>query len=156
MKISFKGDYAIKTLVFLALRHSDSAEENRYCQISEISRSQDIPKKFLEQILLTLKNAGYVNSQRGVNGGYVFAKDPRAVTLGEIIRLMDGTTAPIACVSRSCYQACDYEKRCVLKPVWENVREAENNIVDRVTFYGLAKEQAELDRKSVETFVYNI
>src|SRR5208283_2639606 len=99
MRISYKGDYAIKALVYLASQYNKYNEGRS--QIGEISKSQDIPLKFLEHILRILKNAGYVKSHRGTKGGYAIAKDPEQITLGEIIRLMDGPTSPIACVSTS-------------------------------------------------------
>ena len=140
MKVSYKGDYALKALVFLSIKYTPENVDN-YCQLAEISKTQDIPLKFLEQILLILKNAGYVRSHRGSNGGYALAKDPSTITLGEIIRLTDGSTAPIACVSKSCHQYCSYETKCVLKPIWEEVRQKISGVVDNITFLDLSIKQ---------------
>ncbi|MEI7541806.1 MAG: Rrf2 family transcriptional regulator [bacterium] len=156
MKITYKGDYAIKSLLYLAARYIRENGTDSYSQIHEISKDQDIPEKFLEQILLTLKNAGFVKSLRGKNGGYTIAKKPESIKLGEIIRLIDGPLAPIACVSRSAYQSCDFEARCVLKPIWENVNEAISNIVDNISFRNLVEMEQARKKKSVEQFVYQI
>ncbi|MEI7640520.1 MAG: Rrf2 family transcriptional regulator [bacterium] len=144
MKISYKGDYAIKALVLLSTKY-DPNNVDSYCQLSEISKTQDIPLKFLEQILLILRNAGYIRSRRGANGGYALAKAPATITLGEIIRLTDGSTAPIACVSKSCYQYCNFEKKCVLKPIWEEVREKISDVIDNITFFDLSMKQKVID-----------
>lgn len=143
MKISYKGDYAIKTVIALASIYIE--DNSRLVKIEEISKKQDIPKKFLEQILLQLKNAGIVRSERGASGGYALKKDPAAIKLGEIVRLIDGTTAPIACVSCTDYKACEFEGKCALKPVWQRVREAVNSVVDNVTVKELAERQSAID-----------
>jgi len=148
MKISFKGDYAIKTLVYLSIIYMESGDKERYVRLSEITASQDIPESFLEQIMLVLKNAGYVKTHRGKNGGYALGRNPNSIRLGEIIRLIDGTTAPIGCVSCTAYKYCDFEKKCALKPVWEEVRNAVNSIVDNITIKSLVVKQAELERET--------
>ena len=83
MRISFKGDYALKTILDLSLNYG-----KRQVKISDIANRQDIPIKYLEQLLLLLKGAGYVNSKRGSQGGYFLTKQPEKITLGEIIRLI--------------------------------------------------------------------
>jgi Rrf2 family protein len=147
VKITFKGDYAIKSLVFLSRKYAESGE--RFYQISEISRDQDIPLKFLEQIFLVLRKAGYLKSHRGTNGGFALNKNPRHISLGEIVRLIEGPLAPIACVSQSAYQACGFEPRCVLRPLWAEVRNAVSGIVDNISFSDLvAQEQALLQSQA--------
>jgi Rrf2 family protein len=156
MKITFKGDYAIKSLLYLSARYIRERGAESYSQIQEISKDQDIPLKFLEQILLSLKNAGFVRSLRGKNGGYTIARDPEEIKLGEIIRLMDGPLSPIACVSRSAYQKCDFEPRCVLKPIWARVNDAISGIVDNISFRQLVEMERDMKKKSIEDFVYQI
>jgi len=154
MKISFKGDYAIKSLVYLASQYTRNKDSRS--QIGEISKIQDIPVKFLEHILLTLKNAGYVKSHRGTKGGYSIAKDPEKITLGEIIRLIDGPTSSIACVSRSRNSYCDFEKKCVLKPIFEEVRDAISDIIDNITFKDLVEKEEKLREKDKQLAMYYI
>ena len=158
MKISYKCDYAIKALLFLAVKSEEGSEN--YYQLSEISKTQDIPVKFLEQIMLILKNAGYVSSHRGKNGGFAINRMPSNIKLGEIIRLIDGPISPIACVSRSGYKYCDFEDKlnysCVLKPIWAEVRDAISNIVDKLTFSDLVEREKTILKEKKYNFVCNI
>jgi len=132
MKISFKGDYATKIILDLSLNYGKGVT-----QIKDISRRQDIPERYLEQIITLLKNARYINTVRGPKGGVWLAKAPSAITLGEIVRLIEGLTSPITCVSKSCYTKCDFENGCVLKGVWQEVREKINEVVDKTTYQDL-------------------
>lgn len=154
MRISFKGDYAIKALLYLSQKYAGTQES--YYQINEISRDQDIPEKFLEQIFLLLRKAGYLKSHRGANGGFALNRDPETVTLGEIIRLIEGPIAPIACVSREAHQTCNFETRCVLRPLWQEVSEAVSGIVDSVTFRTLVERENERLKKQAESLMYHI
>jgi len=154
MKISFKGDYAIKSLLYLSLKSED--QKGTYFQLSEISYTQDVPDKFLEQILLILKKASYLTSQRGVNGGFALNKDPATIKLGEIIRLIDGPVATITCASKSAYRHCDFENRCVLKPIWQKVNTAVCNIVDNITFKDLIEKERKLERSRAQHLMYYI
>ncbi|MBN2353606.1 MAG: Rrf2 family transcriptional regulator [Spirochaetales bacterium] len=154
MKITFKGDYAIKSLVFLSRYYEEGG--GRYFQLSEISKDQDIPEKFLEQIFLILRKAGYLKSHRGAKGGFALNRNPGAFTLGEIARLIEGPLSPIACVSHSSRQACDFERRCVLRPLWAEVRDAVSGIIDRVTFRDLAERERKLLREQAEPPMYYI
>jgi Rrf2 family protein len=108
-------------------------------KISDISKKQDIPLKYLEQLLLLLKGAGYVNSKRGQDGGYYLNRAPEKITIGEIVRLTDGYTSPITCVSKTCYNKCSDENRCQFKHVWENVRDRINEVVDHTTIADICK-----------------
>jgi len=154
VRITFKGDYAIKSLLFLAVKYHEEGEH--YFQISEISRLQDIPEKFLEQIFLLLRKAGFLKSQRGMRGGFALNRDPVEISLGEVVRLIEGTISPIACVSQSAYQACDFEPQCVLKPVWNRVRNAVSGIVDSVNFAELAADTLVRQKQKAESLMYYI
>ncbi len=128
MKITFKGDYALKIILDLSLIYGQKTS------IKEISKRQDIPRKFLEHIVTILKGAGYVRTVRGLGGGISLAKDPARITLGEIIRLIEGPTSPITCVSKSKHTSCEFESNCALRGVFEKVRDKTNEIVDKTTF----------------------
>ncbi|MDD5131634.1 MAG: Rrf2 family transcriptional regulator [bacterium] len=134
MKISFRGDYALKAILDLALHYDQGL-----VKIQDIARRQDIPLKYLEQILLSLKGAGYVNSQRGAKGGYYLAKEPKMIKIGEIIRFMEGPVSPITCVSKSCYKKCTEEADCVFRPIWDKIRLMTEGIVDKTTFADLCR-----------------
>ena len=138
MKISFKADYALKALLDLALHSEDGT-----VQVIDIAKRQDIPLKYLSQILAILKGAGFVQSRRGPGGGYWLAKFPDQITLGQVVRLMDGPTSPIGCVSRSGYTKCNDEPFCAFRGVWIKVRDAVNEIIDNTTF----KDLCEIARK---------
>ncbi|MBN1523145.1 MAG: Rrf2 family transcriptional regulator [Spirochaetales bacterium] len=154
MKISYKGDYAVKSLLFLASRYQEEGEQ--YFQLGEIAQKQDIPEKFLEQIFLLLRKAGYLKSHRGMNGGFALNRPPENIHLGDIVRLIDGPIAPIACVSTEAYQHCDFESKCVLKPLWAEVREAISSVVDHITFRDLVDREHQFLRQQAEHVMYYI
>jgi Rrf2 family cysteine metabolism transcriptional repressor len=139
MKISFKGDYVLKIILDLSLVFGKGIR-----QIKEIAQKQDIPEKFLEQIITTLKGAGYVKTIRGAKGGVLLAKDPAEITLGEIIRLIDGPTSPIACVSIT---GCNFENRCAFRDVFCEIRGRINDIVDKTTFADMVEKTRQLGEK---------
>jgi Rrf2 family transcriptional regulator, cysteine metabolism repressor len=147
VRISFRGDYALKAILDLALHYNKGL-----VRIQEIAKRQDIPIKYLEQILLTLKGAGFVKSQRGAKGGYYLAKEPGTIKLGEIVRLMEGPVAPITCVSKSCYQKCNEEKKCVFRPVWEKVRKMTEGVVDEVSFEDMCRQYNERNKKDLQMY----
>lgn len=137
MKLSKRGEYAIKALIELA---SGECEPN-IIRISEIAAREKIPVKFLEQILLTLKNAGILHSRLGVSGGYYLARPADEITLGQIIRTLDGTIAPIRCVSKIAYERCVCldEETCGLRLVMLDVRNAIADILDNTTLADVAR-----------------
>ncbi len=132
MKLSTKGEYASRAMLELALRYSDEP-----LHIREISAAQGIPERFLEQILLLLKRAGYLKSKKGPQGGYYLAKPPSRISVAEIIRVMDGPLAPIECVSVTAHVVCPYERACGLKGLWKETRDAVAAILERTTFADL-------------------
>lgn len=135
MKLSKRGEYGLRAMVDLASR-----PPGMVVPIKEIAQREQIPVKFLEQILLTLRNAGLLRSRTGLGGGYVLAKAPAEITLGQIIRILDGPLAPIRCVSQTAYEkcACPDEKTCGLRLVMFDVRNAISEILDRTTLEDVA------------------
>jgi len=134
MRITYRGDYALKTILGLALHYRNSP-----VTIHELAKQADIPIKFLEQILLDLKRGGFVESRRGKVGGYLLAKDPAKIKLGEVIRFIDGPIEPIACIEKK-YSGCNDLYKCVLRKIWQEVGEATAKIVDNITFEDLVKQ----------------
>lgn len=126
--ISQKAKYALRALVSLArLRGGQTMV------ISEISREQAIPKKFLEQILLELKRAGFVASTRGRMGGYMLLKSPEHIMFGEVLRLIDGPVAPLPCLSIIAYRKCEdcrAEDSCEIRHVFSRVAVATREVLD--------------------------
>jgi Rrf2 family protein len=104
--------------------------------IAEMARSESIPKTFLEQILLKLKSSGLVESKKGKGGGYALARPPAEITLGQVIRLIEGPLAPLPCASETAYRKCDEcpdDRYCETKLVMRDVRDAIAAILDRTT-----------------------
>jgi len=134
MRITYRGDYALKTILDLALHYRNSP-----VTIHELAKQADIPIKFLEQILLDLKRGGFVESRRGKVGGYLLAKDPAKIKLGEVIRFIDGPIEPIACIEKK-YSGCHDLYKCVLRKIWQEVGKATSNIVDNITFADLVNQ----------------
>lgn len=132
--LSKKAKYALKALEYIA-KHNDDTP----ILISEISEKQNIPKKFLETILLELRKDGILQSRKGKNGGYLLHKKPKDINIGHIIRLIDGPIALVPCVSYKFYHPCsecESEKTCGLRYAMQQLREATSKILDR---YSLAE-----------------
>jgi Rrf2 family protein len=124
-----KSKYAIRALLALA-RNSDRGP----MLIADLAAKERIPKKFLELILLELRNKGILQSKKGKGGGYFLGRKPEAISLGEVIRALDGPLAPVPCVSHTAYRACDEcedELTCGIRSVMHDVRDATAAILDR-------------------------
>jgi len=146
MRITYRGDYALKTILDLALHYGEMP-----VAIHDLARRADIPTKFLEQILLDLKRAGFVESRRGKFGGYLLAQPPSQIKLGEIIRFIDGPIGPVACVDRH-YKGCKDINKCIFRSIWEKISEATAKVIDNITFEDLVKKTKSFN----STFVYQI
>ena len=141
MRLSKKSEYGLRALLELTLAH-----EKATLQHHEIAARQHIPIEFLEQILLTLKRAGLISSKRGIRGGYVLIKPPSDITLGQVIRLLDGPLAPISGVSKTAYQKCSEcpyaeKARCPVQSIMGTVRDAIAGILDHYTLADFAADQ---------------
>ncbi len=131
MKLSKRGEYGLRAMIDLASWDHESS----VVQIKEIAERQQIPSKFLEQILLNLKNAGLLHSKMGVGGGYYLARPADEITLGHIVRVLDGPLAPVRCVSQMAYEPCGCpdEETCGLRMVMQDVRNVISDILDQTT-----------------------
>ncbi len=136
MKLSLRGEYALRALLVLGLNY-----EQGVVRIQRISEQQNIPKRFLEQILNDLKSAGMVQSRRGVAGGYRLAKRPEQISLASVVRHVEGALAPVSCVSERFYEKCSCpdESRCAIRAVMKEVREAVVKVAERVTLAELCE-----------------
>lgn len=131
MKVSSRGEYALRALICLG------AKNNNLINIEEISEKTLVPVNYLEQILLQLKRNGYVQSKRGVNGGYKLSRNPNDIIIGEVIRNLEGPLAPMGCVSITSYESCPLEEGCLLKPLWALIRDKIAELLDNTTLYDL-------------------
>jgi Rrf2 family protein len=132
--LSKKVKYALKAVVYIA------KQEEGWLLISDIADKELIPKKFLEQILLELRKHTLLHSRRGKDGGYKLAKKPSEITMGQIIRIIDGPLAQIPCVSKLYYQKCEEcidEVTCTTRSVMQKVRDASAEILDNTTIQDL-------------------
>ena len=145
MKLSKKSEYGLRARIELTLAYNRTT-----LQRHEIAERQHIPAEFLEQILLVLKRMGLLASRRGIKGGYQLIKPPESITLGQVIRMLDGPLAPIPCVSKTAYQKCSdcpyaSTTSCPLQHVMGNVRNAIADILDHYTLkdfaYGRLQEE---------------
>jgi Rrf2 family protein len=145
MRLSKRGEYGLRAMIRLATPGPDG--HTPVVQIKEISENEKIPAKFLEQILLTLKNSGLLHSKMGVGGGYYLAKPAHEITLGHIIRVLDGPIAPVKCVSQIAYESCGCpdEETCGLRMVMFDVRAAMSAILDQTSLEAVTK-RVELQR----------
>ena len=129
--ISKKTKYALKAAIYLAREY-----EKGPILIADLARDEKIPKKFLELILLSMKHNGILMSKKGKSGGYYLAKSPRTVSMGQIVRIMEGTVAPVPRVSESSYEKCEEcenENTCGIRIVMKDVRDVIANILDNAT-----------------------
>ncbi|MBI4300601.1 MAG: Rrf2 family transcriptional regulator [Chloroflexi bacterium] len=141
MRLSTKGDYATRILMDLS-----TAGGSKAVSVADLAVRTAIPAKYLEQIMLRLKSAGIVRSKRGVYGGYELAREADSLTVGEVVRIMDGPLAPSLCASRSAHKPCPAyrcpsEDGCVLRSLWLEVRDAIASVLDGTTFAELARRQ---------------
>lgn len=129
MKLSKRGEYALRSLIDLGIAHELGRPLMKLCELAEKER---LPVKYAEQILTQLRDAGYLDTKRGKTGGYFLAKPANAISLGSVIRLIDGPLAPISCVSATAYEPCSCpdEAHCGLRLLMLDVRNALCGILD--------------------------
>ena len=135
--LSQKAKYALRALLLLAKEYDRGP-----IQISDIAQTEGIPKKFLELILLDLKKHGILHSKKGVGGGYFLGKPPEAISLGQVIRILDGPLAPLPCVSQTAYlkcEECEDETTCGIRMVMKDVRDATAGILDGTSLADVLK-----------------
>jgi Rrf2 family protein len=136
MKLSKRGEYGLRALQDLALHYEQGPVTSH-----DLAQRNNIPRKFLEQIMLTLKHGRIVNSRKGPSGGYYLARPPQEISLGEVIRLLDGPLAPISCVSETAYEPCGCPDMdaCGLRRVMQQVRDVVAGIMESTTLASLVE-----------------
>jgi Rrf2 family protein len=150
MMLTNKGKYGLKALV-----HLGSLAPGTTALAADIASTNRIPKKFLDAILLDLRNAGLLHARKGPGGGYTLARTPAEIRIGDAIRVLDGPLAPIACASRSAYRRCEDctdVDTCPVRLSMIKVRDAMSEVLDNTTLADLLAEQAELTK----AFIYEI
>ena len=142
--LSKRAKYGIRALIYLAQRQGEGP-----IQIRDIAETLIIPRKFLEAILLDLRNEGILQSRKGREGGYYMERSPDTVPLGKVIRFIDGPLASVPCVSQTAYAHCDDcpdEKTCVIRCIMKEVRDATAKILDEATLDHLVAKSNELGK----------
>lgn len=143
MKISTKGRYALRLMLDLAIMGNDTP-----VRVKDIAKRQDISVKYMEQIITILSRAGYLRSNRGPQGGYRLAKDPKEYTVGMILRLTEGSLAPVACLEDE-PNRCERQDTCVTLKIWKELDEAINSVVDKYTLADLVEMHNEMGNNYV-------
>lgn len=132
MKISTKGRYALRLMLDIAINGSEKP-----VSVKDIAGRQKISDKYLEQIISVLNGAGFVRSIRGPQGGYLLKMKPEEYTVGMILRLTEGSLAPVMCVEEDGEMLCDRKNGCVTFKIWDRMNKAINDVVDNITLYDL-------------------
>jgi Rrf2 family protein len=132
MRMTMKGDYGVRAMIDLATRYGRGPVPS-----SEIAARQLIPEHFLDQLLITLRRAGLLKSQRGPQGGHMLARPPSQITMGDIIHALDGNTAPMECVPNP--SACELSPGCGIRGVWIQVEDYAQQVLNATTLEQLAE-----------------
>jgi Rrf2 family protein len=136
VRVSTKGDYGVRALVELAHHYGEGP-----IQCAEIASRQGIPEPYLDQLLTTLRRAGFIRSVRGPQGGHALVRRPAEIRLSEVIEALEGPISPIACLDSA---DCTKPGACAQREVWAEVRRATHEILDRVTIEELAEKERHL------------
>jgi Rrf2 family protein len=146
MKVSTKGDYGVRALVELAHHYGQGP-----MQSAEIAARQEVPEPYLDQLLTNLRRAGFIRSVRGPQGGHTLIRDPREMRLSEVMQVLEGSLAPMACVDDP--GACTRTGGCVQREVWTRVRDATLDILESVTIADLAEKERQHNRNGGRYYI---
>lgn len=128
MKLSAKGQYGVRAMVVLALNYRAGP-----MPIKEIAARENISFQYLEQIFLELRRADLISSVRGARGGYILARDPQEIKIGDIVRVLEGPIAPVDCVLEGSEEVCERTGDCLTRGVWEKLRDRITEVLDDIS-----------------------
>ncbi len=152
--ISKKTKYGLKSLLYLARKYDQGP-----ILISDLAREERIPKKFLELILLALKNNGILQSRKGKGGGYYLGRPPREISVGNVVRALEGPLAPVSCVSETAYASCQEcldERTCGIRLVMKDVRDAISSILDKTSLADMLELEEKAEQRERGILQYMI
>ncbi|GFN36014.1 RrF2 family transcriptional regulator [Tepidimicrobium xylanilyticum] len=141
MRLSTRGRYGLKAMYQLAIHYGEGP-----IPLNSIASAQEISENYLEQLMSPLRKAGLLNSVRGAQGGYMLAKSPSEITVGSILRALEGEMAPVDCVLEN-FSGCEREENCVTKLVWLKMKEGINEVIDSISLQDMLNERAEMESK---------
>jgi Rrf2 family cysteine metabolism transcriptional repressor len=135
LKLSTRGEYGLRAMFDLALRYGEGP-----IPLKSISKRQDISSNYLEQLISVLRKSGLVKSVRGSQGGYLLNKEPMEITVGDIIRVLEGPIAPVDCLSDADTDLCYRAESCIARSVWKKVKDSINDVIDSITLEDMVQE----------------
>ncbi|MFW6006613.1 MAG: RrF2 family transcriptional regulator [Bacillota bacterium] len=151
MKISTQGRYGLRALVDLVVNES----AGNAIPLREISERQEISERYLEQLFAKLRKAGIVSSVRGAHGGYKLNQDPDELTVGDVIRILEGDLAPTECTIED-ENSCKFEAVCVTHEVWNKIKEKVEEVIDSITLSDLKERSMEIKERNNDNYIYHI
>jgi len=147
VKLSTKGRYGLRAILDIALnQHSGPVT------IHSVAQRQEISERYLEQLLITLKQNGLIKSIRGFQGGYVLNKEPKDICVGDVVRALEGPIAPVECVDDGCQGSCPRMDFCVTKNVWNDLKIAIKQVLDSYSLEDLVKETKNLQSNAYDYY----
>lgn len=144
MKLSTRGRYGLKAMYQLALHYGEGP-----IPLKNVADAQNLSENYLEQLFSTLRKDGLLNSVRGAQGGYMLARPPSQITVGSILRTLEGNLAPADCVIDDGYN-CENEESCVTKLVWVKIRDSIDQVVDSITLQDMLEEHEEMGKDKIK------
>jgi Rrf2 family protein len=147
LKLSTKGRYGLRAILDIALNEHEGP-----VTINSISQRQEISERYLEQLLITLKQNGLIKSIRGFQGGYMLNKEPRDITVGDVVRTLEGPIAPVECVNETSQDTCTRMAFCVTKKVWEELKNAMTEVLDSYSLEDLVAETQKNQENSYDNY----
>ncbi len=136
MRLSTRGHYGLKAMFDLALHYGAGP-----VSLKSVAERQNISGYYLEQLMAALRKGGLVKSVRGAQGGYVLARPPDEINVGDVIRILEGPIAPVECVSELKVAECDQADRCITRTVWEKVRDGIARVMDSISLADMCREE---------------
>lgn len=148
MKISTKGRYGLRAILDVALHQQEGP-----VTIRSISERQDLSERYLEQLLNTLRQNSLINSIRGFQGGYILNREPEKITVGDVVRALEGPISPVDCVGDDAHSLCSRADKCVTQIVWEDLRKAMVGVLDSYTLADLTEKYYSMKCNSFDNYM---
>lgn len=149
MKISTKGHYGVQAMFDLAQHFGEGP-----ISLKSIAERQELSEHYLEQLIAVLRKAGLVKSVRGAQGGYILARDPADIKVGDIVRVLEGPIAPVECVSEEDPEHCLKSEFCITRNVWEKVKDSIEEVLDNISLADMCREAEQAKRNRTYNMYY--